>query len=162
MGIYTLRRSQIVPRGIEETFAFFADAKNLAAITPPWLKFEMVETPPSMQAGTRIRYRLKWKGIALGWLTEIRIWEPPRRFMDVQLRGPYRLWEHEHCFEPVPGGTCVRDEVRYALPLGMLGRLAHRCGVRRDLERIFDYRASRLEVLLGSDRLLAGQHTAGE
>jgi ligand-binding SRPBCC domain-containing protein len=93
-----------------------------------------------MKPGALIEYRLKLHHIPLRWLTRIEAWEPGERFVDVQVKGPYRLWHHTHTFEAHENGTRVRDEVRYALPLGPLGELAHRLIVRRDLERIFDFR----------------------
>lgn len=150
MHIYTLARRQVIPRPIDETFALFADAGNLEAITPPWLHFEILTPQPiPMHAGTRIEYRMRWRWFPVRWQTEIRAWVPPYRFIDVQARGPYRLWEHEHTFEAVRDGTLMCDVVRYALPLGFLGRLAHACLVRADLETIFDYRARKVTGLLG-------------
>ncbi len=104
-----------------------------------------------MGPGALIRYRLRVHRVPVGWLTAIREWDPPHRFVDEQLRGPYALWHHTHTFEPAPdgdGGTLMRDVVRYALPLGPLGELARRLVVRRDLEAIFDYRAERIRELL--------------
>jgi ligand-binding SRPBCC domain-containing protein len=88
--------------------------------------------------------------IPLRWTTEIVEWCSPHRFMDVQLRGPYRLWQHTHRFEPFEGGTRMTDEVEYALPLGPLGRLAHALKVRRDLEAVFDYRAERIRGIFSN------------
>jgi ligand-binding SRPBCC domain-containing protein len=148
---YLLRREQWIPQPIEDVFAFFADAGNLEAITPSWLDFQILSPRPMvMQRGAHIHYRLRWHGLTLQWLTEIESWNPPTEFVDVQARGPYRLWHHTHCFEPVDGGTRMRDVVRYALPFGPLGRLAHAWRVKSDLEAIFDYRALRVSEILGS------------
>ena len=87
-----------------------------------------------------IEYRLKLHGVPIRWLTRIEVWAPPRRFVDVQIRGPYRLWHHTHTFAPAEHGTLMRDTVRYALPFGPLGELARRAFVDRDLKRIFDHR----------------------
>ena len=137
-----LTREQHLPAEPAEVFPFFGDARNLEAITPPWLGFRVVTPEPvAMAAGTLIEYRLRLRGVPVRWRTRIEAWEPPHRFVDVQLSGPYRLWHHTHTFEPAPGGgTTMRDVVRYALPLGPLGALAHRALVKRDLERIFDFR----------------------
>ncbi len=137
-----LQRSQRLPLPPEDVFPFFADAHNLEAITPPWLGFRVVTPQPiAMGAGTFIEYRLRLHGIPLRWRTRIAVWDPPRRFVDVQISGPYRLWHHTHDFETDGGGHSVmRDTVRYALPLGPLGVLAHRAVVRRDLAAIFDFR----------------------
>jgi ligand-binding SRPBCC domain-containing protein len=137
-------------RSLEEVFAFFADARNLETITPSWLKFEIVtQGPINMQVGTLIDYRLKLHGIPFSWQSAIRVWDPPNRFVDEQLKGPYRHWRHDHIFEERDGRTLVRDHVDYAVPGGYLinGLL-----VRRDVERIFDYRRQRLEALLSSGR----------
>jgi ligand-binding SRPBCC domain-containing protein len=133
-------------------FGFFAEARNLEAITPPLLRFTVVTPEPiDMQVGTLIEYRLRLHGLPLRWLTSIQAWDPPHRFVDVQLRGPYALWHHTHELEPDgAGGTRMRDTVRYELPFGPLGALAHRVLVRRDLEAIFAFRAERVAALLAS------------
>jgi ligand-binding SRPBCC domain-containing protein len=141
MTVHVLERSQRLPRPPDEVFPFFADALNLEAITPAWLHFRVLTPPPvTMAAGARLEYRLRLHGLPLRWLTRIEVWEPPVRFVDVQVRGPYRLWHHTHSFEPHGDGTLMRDRVRYALPLGPLGELAHALLVRRDLDRIFAVR----------------------
>jgi ligand-binding SRPBCC domain-containing protein len=148
---HTLRREQWIPRPIEELFAFFADARNLGELTPPWLGFRILTRGPiRLAAGAEIRYRLAWHSAPLNWTTEIRRWDPPFRFVDVQLSGPYRLWHHTHRFEAHDGGTRMADVVRYRLPLGAIGRAVHALKVRRDVERIFDYRFQRIGELFGA------------
>jgi ligand-binding SRPBCC domain-containing protein len=144
MAIHVLEREQSLPRPPHAIFPFFGDATNLEAITPPWLGFRVVTPEPiEMAPGALIEYRLRLHGVPIRWRTTIAVWDPPRRFVDVQLSGPYRMWHHTHDFEPAPdGGTLMRDTVRYALPLGPLGELAHHLLVKRDLERIFDFRRS--------------------
>jgi ligand-binding SRPBCC domain-containing protein len=148
MAPYLLERQQWIPRPIEEVFAFFADAGNLEKITPHWLNFQILSSEPKViQSGTRLRYRLRWHSIPLNWLTEIQTWNPPNVFVDVQLQGPYKLWHHTHRFESVEGGTRMSDVVRYRLPFGFLGRLAHIWPVRSDLKAIFDYRALKVSEM---------------
>ncbi len=149
MAVHLLQREQRIDRDRGEVFAFFADAFNLEALTPPLLRFEVVNPGPiEMAAGTRIRYRLRLHGLRLRWLTEIGEWTPPDRFVDTQLRGPYSLWHHTHEFDALPGGaTMMRDTVRYRPPLGPLGELAMPL-VRRDLEAIFDFRRDAVARLL--------------
>ena len=139
-------RSEIwLPRAARQIFSFFGDARNLESITPPWLHFEILtEDPIEMREGTLIDYRLKLRGVPLRWRTRIEVWEPPRRFIDIQIQGPYRRWHHEHIFEPRDNGTLCIDQVRYAI-LG--GLLVDRLFVRRDVETIFAFRRKRLLAL---------------
>lgn len=149
MREYILRREQTLDSPMDKVFAFFAEPANLEAITPAWLRFR-IHTAGAirMGSGTLIRYALRWRGLPLSWTTRIAEWNPPNGFVDVQLQGPYRLWEHTHNFQAVGSGTEVRDVVRYALPFGLLGRLAHAGWVRADLNTIFDYRAQKVSELL--------------
>jgi ligand-binding SRPBCC domain-containing protein len=143
VAVYELRREQWIPREIEEVFAFFSNPVNLGRITPGWLNFRMLTTDTAaIGAGTRLDYELGWHGIPIRWQTEIVAWKPPGEFADIQRRGPYLSWHHTHRFRAEKGGTLMTDVVRYELPLGMLGRVAHTIRVRRDLERVFDYRSS--------------------
>ena len=142
MKTFTHRSELFVPRSLAEVFEFFADPRNLEELTPDWLSFNVLTPDPiPMAVGTTIDYRLAWHGIPLRWRSEIAAWEPPHRFVDRQLRGPYRLWHHEHQFEEVEGGTNVIDRVECAV---WGGALAVNLGVRRDVERIFAYRSQRL------------------
>lgn len=147
--MYELRREQLIPQPLDRVFAFFADAANLEIITPPWLNFRILTQPPiDMRPGTLIDYRISWKGLPLRWRTRIEDWQPGRSFVDTQIRGPYKLWHHTHIFEQRPEGVHMTDIVRYALPLGPLGRIAHAIMVRRDVEAIFDFRYRKIEALM--------------
>jgi ligand-binding SRPBCC domain-containing protein len=153
MRAHRLEREQVIDRPLPEVFAFFAQPRNLEAITPPWLRFAVLTPEPiAMAPGALIAYRLVLHGLPVRWLTRIETWEPGRLFVDRQVRGPYRLWHHRHEFEPHPRGTLVRDRVRYALPLGPLGAAAHEAFVRRDLDRIFNYRRLAVARALGRTR----------
>jgi len=128
-----------------EVFPFFAEARNLEILTPPWLNFEVLTPEPIiMRVGLLIDYRIRLHGIPIGWRTEILEWDPPHRFVDTQLKGPYRLWHHTHTFEEQNGGTLCRDVVRYH-PLG--GALSNWLFVRRDVEQIFQYRQKKMNEL---------------
>jgi ligand-binding SRPBCC domain-containing protein len=145
-------RSEIwLPVAAEELFPFFADARNLEAITPPWLNFKVITPNVVMGEGTLIDYRLSLRGIPLRWRTRINLWQPPHRFVDEQIRGPYRQWIHEHIFEPRDGGTLVRDHVRYAV---LLDFFVHDWLVRPDIEKIFAFRNRTLKELFAKPNSL--------
>jgi ligand-binding SRPBCC domain-containing protein len=138
---------QWLPRPMEAVFEFFADAGNLQVLTPPWLNFCILTPQPlSLGVGALIDYRLRVHGIPVSWQTEITCWEPPHRFVDEQKQGPYRLWIHEHRFVSERDGTSIIDHVRYAPPGGWL---VDRIFVRRDIERIFAFRRTKLLELFG-------------
>lgn len=142
MREHLLRREQVLEADPDDAFTFFSRAENLEAITPPWLRFRIADPAPSeIREGTMIRYRLRLHGIPVRWLTRIEEWDPPRRFVDRQVEGPYALWHHTHSFEPISENrTRMVDVVRYGHRLGLLGSVAQRLIVERDLRRIFDYR----------------------
>lgn len=148
-----LERVQVLDVPIERAFEFFSRAENLEAITPPLLRFRITTAAPiEMRTGTEIRYRMRIHGIPVGWLTRIEEWEPPHRFVDRQIRGPYALWHHTHSFEAISENrTQMTDVVRYGQRLGPLGSLAEHLVVRRDLDRIFDYRRDAIPALLTAE-----------
>src|SRR4051812_43701583 len=130
-----------LPRPLDEVFAFFSDAANLEALTPRTLQFRILTSQPvEMRQGTLIDYRIRLHGIPITWQSEITVWDPPHRFVDVQVRGPYSRWVHTHSFIAERGGTTVADDVDFDVPLGFLvGRF-----VKRDVEKIFGYRRQTL------------------
>jgi uncharacterized protein len=143
-----LMREQFIPLAPEALFPFFADATNLETLTPGFLGFKVLQTStPQIQEGTLIDYRLKLHGVPLRWRTRIEQWQPNVRFVDTQLKGPYRYWHHTHEFIPVAGGTLMRDTVRYRLPLGCVGKAIAGRWVRKDVGAIFDYRWKKVEEL---------------
>jgi uncharacterized protein (TIGR01777 family) len=149
-GAHELIFEQWVAHSPEQVFPFFADAHNLETITPEFLKFKVRKvTPETMGTGTTIDYKLTLRGVPLGWQSVIEDWQPGRKFVDRQVRGPYALWHHTHEFEPARGGTILRDRVRYALPAGALGDTVAGGFVKRDLERIFAYRRQKIAERFG-------------
>ena len=138
MRVHIFQTELLLPLPPGELFPFFADANNLQSITPPWLRFHIVTPKPIvMNVGTLIDYRLRIHGFPMRWRTRINEWQPPRRFVDEQISGPYKMWVHEHDFIETAEGTLMRDTVRYAAPLDWL---THRWLVRPDIEKIFRYR----------------------
>ncbi len=149
MRTFRLKTSLWLPQPADIVFSFFAEAGNLERLTPPWLRFRVLTPlPVRMAAGTRIDYRLRYRGVPLRWRTEILAWEPPHRFVDRQIKGPYRRWVHEHVFVEQDGGTLATDHVEYAL-LG--GTLTNTLLIGRDLDRIFAYRRRQmLAIFVGT------------
>lgn len=150
MTPFLLRTEQFVPQPLERVFEFFSQAENLQQLTPSWLHFRILSVDPApIRKGTWIRYRLRWRVFPIHWTTEIIEWEPPNRFVDLQLRGPYKLWHHEHCFLAEGNGTRIIDEVRYLLPFGTVGRIAHRLRISNDVQTIFAFRKQAVRNLFG-------------
>jgi len=137
-----------VPVDVEKAFAFFADAWNLEVITPPWLRFRILEAPRTLGRGSLLAYRLRLFGLPIRWRTEIAEWRPPLGFTDVQLAGPYGRWEHTHRLRRVDGGTEIYDHIVYRLPYEPFAGLLVPVTVRPWLTAIFDYRARQTEARL--------------
>ncbi len=146
---YRLHTRTHVTTPIAATFAFFADAANLARITPRELRFTIDSPQPiAMGEGALIDYTIRLWGISMRWRTRIAVWEPGVRFVDEQLSGPYQSWVHTHRFSSVNGGTDIEDEVIYVLPFGVFGRAVAPL-IRAQLGRIFRYRELQVAALLG-------------
>lgn len=149
---YELRDELIVPRPLEEVFALFDRPENLARITPGWLAFSILTpTPVPMHEGAILDYAIRIGPFPSRWRSIITAYEPPYRFVDEQLLGPYSYWHHTHTFEEVKGGTRIVDHVRYLPPFGILGRLANFLFVRRQLQAIFRHRRTKVLELLTSE-----------
>jgi ligand-binding SRPBCC domain-containing protein len=147
--MHHLEWNSFVPVSIERVWAFFSDPAHLPLLTPPEMRLSLVGGEAgTVRQGSLIEFRLRLLGLSLPWTSRIDVWEPGRRFVDVQVRGPYRHWRHEHIFRSVHGGTCIQDRVDYAIPLAALGRLLHRAWIRSALERIFGYRSRAVARLL--------------
>lgn len=149
-GVWQRQWAQWLPQAATDVWPFFADAHNLEAITPAFLGFKVLgSSTAEIGAGTLIDYKLRLAGVPLRWRTRIDVWEPSRRFVDLQERGPYTLWHHTHDFEPLAGGTLMRDTVRYKLPAGWLGSLAAGQAVAAAVGRIFEYRSRAIDQRFG-------------
>jgi ligand-binding SRPBCC domain-containing protein len=152
-SIHVLWTTQRLPRSRDQVFPFFAEAANLERITPPELRFHIITPSPIvMQLGTVIEYKLRLFGVSFTWLTRICHWDPPREFVDEQVRGPYRMWIHTHRFWPEDGATLMEDEVHYRLPFFPVGETAYPF-VRWQLKRIFAFRRQAIARLLLADQL---------
>ncbi len=148
MGDYIVESRMWLPKPRPEVFSFFADLENLPRVTLPSLRVRLLSAPPVLAAGAVFDARVSWLGVPLRWRTVIREYDPPFRFLDVQVRGPCARWEHRHLFLEEQGGTWVEDRIVYRLPLGPLGRLAHALMVKRQLAALWAYRTRRIGELL--------------
>lgn len=142
-----------LPKKTTDVFPFFADERNLEKLTPASLKFHVLnKSTTTIQEGTIINYRLKIHGVPIRWKTLIESWEPGRKFVDRQLKGPYKLWHHTHEFEDFAGGTLMRDRVIYKVPLGRVGEMIAGPFVRSDVAKIFSYRKKIIAKLFIQDQ----------
>jgi len=149
MGVYYLHAEQLLPVDLQTAWAFFSSPNNLALITPPEMGF-ITLTPlkegQEIYTGMLIEYTVKpLFGIPLHWQTEIGEVNKPHFFIDAQLKGPYRVWQHTHTFTQTDKGVLMKDEVKYQLPLGPLGNVAHVLLVRKKLQNLFRFRKAAIE-----------------
>ena len=141
MKTFEINMKQYINKPLEVVFEFFSKPENLEMITPKSLSFNILTpTPIKMEKGSLIDYTIRLFGVPIHWRTLISDYEPPFRFVDQQIKGPYTFWHHTHTFKLVEGGVEIIDDVKYSLPLGWLGTLAHAIWVRKDLVKIFEYR----------------------
>ena len=158
MKTYNLRRQQTVKAPREQVFRFFESPENLERITPGDVGFEILTPRPiTMQTGAVLDYTIRVLGLPVRWTTLIASYDPPNRFTDVALKSPYSFWHHTHTFEEAADGTLMTDDVKYALPFGWLGRLVHTLWVRRQLTKIFDFRAEVIMRLIETEN--SGVHS---
>jgi ligand-binding SRPBCC domain-containing protein len=150
VGVHVLFFEQVIARPASEVFGFFASPWNLPRVTPAEMRFEFLEPPPDpISEGAEVSYRIRVAGVPVNWTTRITEWDPPTRFADTQLRGPYRVWNHTHVFDAIDDShTMMRDRLEYAVPLGPLGEIARVLFVDRRLKAIFDYRAEAFRAAL--------------
>ena len=150
MSTYYYKSVQWLPVSVDEAWNFFSSAKNLGKIPPEDMRFRIKTNlgNDEIYPGMLIEYSVRpLFGIPLFWKTEISEVEAPYQFKDSQLKGPFALWEHTHTFAEQSNGTLMQDTVKYRLPFGFLGTIAHRLVVKKRLEGIFTYRRKVLENL---------------
>jgi len=154
--VYHFHREQWLPAPPSEVFRFFSDARHLELLTPRWVNLRVLNPDAiEMKVGAEIHYELHWCFLPLQWKTAIVEWKPPEYFVDQQAGGPYRFWRHTHAFQVEGDGTRMFDSVEYELPFGFLGRLLHAAKGRRDLDRIFDYRANAIRLIFSAESKMA-------
>jgi ligand-binding SRPBCC domain-containing protein len=153
-----LERKQLVSMPLETVFDFFSHPENLAKLTPDELAFKILTPLPiEMKEGALIDYTINITGFSMRWTTMITHYDPPHEFIDQQLKGPYSFWHHTHTFEETSAGTLIKDKVIYALPLGILGRIAHGLFIKKHLNKIFDYRSKVIGEYFSNQGQKSGQ-----
>jgi ligand-binding SRPBCC domain-containing protein len=148
LKVHVLKRQSKLRKRPDELFDFFSKAENLNIITPPDLGFKIITPLPiAMCKGAIIDYTIKLNGIPFKWRTEITEWDPPNRFVDSQIKGPYKVWIHEHSFEDLGDSTLMTDVVNYLSPGGLLEFIPHKLFVEKKVSKIFDYRENTFRKL---------------
>ena len=148
MKVFKLEAKQFIRRPLEEVFGFFSRPENLVVITPAKLQFKILTPSPlEMKQGALIDYTIKLFKVPIHWRTLITTYEPPFKFVDEQIKGPYNFWHHTHMFKEVTDGVEIFDEVHYSIPFGPLGSLLHALWIKKDLNHIFEYRKGVIDDL---------------
>lgn len=141
MKCYDLESEQFIDQPIEKVFDFFSRPENLEKITHPKYHFTILTPKPIfMEKGTLIDYTIRILGFSVHWRALISSYNPPHSFIDEQIKGPYLLWHHKHNFKEKNGGTIILDSIRYAVPMGIIGRFLNYFWIRNDIKRIFKHR----------------------
>ncbi|MGB1038763.1 MAG: SRPBCC family protein [Bacteroidia bacterium] len=151
MSFYNIKSVQKLPISLDEAWSFFSSPKNLDKITPDKMSFVITNNPEdSIYQGQIITYKVApFLGIKLNWMTEITTVNNKNYFIDEQRFGPYAFWHHRHSFEETDDGVIMKDEVNYKLPMGILGTIAHKIFVKKQLNEVFEYRRLKLIELFG-------------
>ena len=148
MNHHFLKKETLINENIINVFEFFSNAENLDLITPPHLGFKILtQLPIRMNIGTIIDYKIHLNGFPIRWKTEITKWEPPNCFEDTQVKGPYKIWVHEHLFKESNGKTIMNDNIRYLSPGGIFEFIPHKFIVKKKVESIFDFRERKFKDL---------------
>lgn len=155
MADHIIERRCWLPRPRPEVFAFFAEPRNIARVQPAWARPTWLAEPLSpLDAGALLDFTVRTAGVPVRWRVMVREFDPPFRFVDVQLWGPFARWEHRHRFlegplgeDAGPVGTWIEDRLTYRLPWGPLGRAVHALGAGRRIAALFDFREARLREI---------------
>jgi len=122
-------------------FEFHEQPNVLALLSPPWESARVIQSAKISEVGTLAIVETRILGpIKAKWVAEHTLYDPPKMFEDIQVKGPFRSWRHRHIVEPVSGGAILRDEIDYEPPFGFLGRLVAPILIQKRLEKMFDYR----------------------
>lgn len=154
MSIFHYKAEQFLETDINAAWDFFSSAKNLAVITPPELDFKILTDLDGKEIyeGMLIEYKVRpLFGIPVYWKTEIASVNKPEGFMDRQLKGPYKIWEHTHTFIQKENGVFMKDQVKYQLPFGVIGRLTNALIVKKKIEHIFTFRKEILNKIFNQN-----------
>lgn len=146
---HILEQRLVIDRARPEVFAFFADPHRACRLLPPWIRVRIMTGLAPVGAGTVLDCRVRCLGVPFAWRLFVREFDPPFRFLDVQLRGPFARWEHRHRFLAAGGATMMEDRLMYRLPLGLAGRAAHAAALGRLMRAAWRYRAQRIAELVG-------------
>lgn len=151
----TIIQKQYIPLPIEQVWDFFTSPENLNAITPDSMQFEIKSTlPPKVYEGLLIQYKVRpFLNIPFHWLTEITHVKELKFFVDEQRQGPYALWHHEHHFEEKDGGVWMTDILHYDIGKSVFGYIAGKLFVDQKVNQIFEYRKSKIDLLVAENRL---------
>ncbi|MDQ8203667.1 TIGR01777 family oxidoreductase [Pelagicoccus sp. SDUM812003] len=140
-GVQTFRKQSEVALSAKELFAWHGRPGAFLRLSPPWEKVELLREDEGLGVGKRIEISLKTPFGRRSWKGEHVECENGSHFVDTQVQGPFRSWNHRHRFEWINDTRCrMSDEIEYELPLGGLGRGVAGSMVREKLERMFEYR----------------------
>jgi ligand-binding SRPBCC domain-containing protein len=146
---HIIEQHLVIGRPRPAVFAFFADPRHVNHLTPPWLRVRLLRGEARRQAGAVLDYRVQCFGIPLAMRGFVREFDPPFRFLEVQVRGPFARWEHRHRFLDTGETTLMEDRLVYRLPFGLVGRAVHLLVAQQMMAAAWAYRTRRIGELVG-------------
>lgn len=134
-------KESLIRASPERVFSFHLQPDVLRLLLPPWESARIIESASISDVGSKAVIETSLFGpITVKWVAEHTVYDPPHRFEDIQIKGPFRSWHHSHIIQPHESGAILQDKIDYEPPLGFLGRMLAPFLIDSRLQRLFDYR----------------------
>ena len=133
----------IMPATADQVYEYHARPGAFERLAPPWQKLRVLEETGDVTGG-RITFAV-WFGPAKRlWTAEMGSSIPGRQFVDRQVSGPFKAWEHTHRFVPVGDERSeLLDHIEFSLPVGGVTDMVGEGPAGRALSRLFVFRHER-------------------
>lgn len=139
-------RKTTLPVSHEKALEWHARPGAFQRLSPPWQAIDLVKPNNGIQAGATLIMKVLLGPLGLPWHALHIATDGYEGFCDIQTRGPFALWKHDHIFVPhSEASSILHDRVHYRLPVWPLSHPIAGWAVRKMLERMFNYRHATTE-----------------